>query len=148
MRAKALKRVVITGMGLINASGVGIERTWQDVLDQRSRLAPFQRWKPYEGCPIKVGSEVVDNLEDVLPRRSFAQTDRSIHLAAAALRQCIADSGLEEEQLHCSGLIYGTTLGQLDIISEIGRHMANGESLSGLPSAVIYGVSAVAGLGE
>ena len=80
-----MKRVVITGMGLVNASGFGIDRTWDDILNQRVRIAPFQRWQPYEGCPIGVGSEVLENLEPYLPPKSYKETDRSIHLAAASL---------------------------------------------------------------
>lgn len=141
-----MRRVVITGMGLVNASGSGIERTWDDVLNQRVRIAPFRRWQPYEGCPIRAGSEVLEDLEPYLPPKSFRETDRSIHLAAAALAQCIEDSGITEDMREHSGLIYGTTLGQPGLIEEISSQMAAGNAVEHLPVGMIHGISAVAGL--
>jgi 3-oxoacyl-[acyl-carrier-protein] synthase II len=111
------RRVVITGLGLVNAAGLGVDPFWQALLDGDSRLTPIGRFDASE-FPVQVVGEITGfEAASVIPRRFVAKTDRFTHFALAATDQAIADSALalDAEDRGRIGVWFGNTTGGWDI---------------------------------
>lgn len=87
---------VVTGIGVVTANGVGVERFWANTLAGRVGLGPISRFEP-AGYPARLAGEVDDAaLVDVaVPQRLAVQTDRWTGLALAAATLALADAGID-----------------------------------------------------
>lgn len=91
-----MKRVAITGVGLVTPLGVGVEQTWDGLLQGRSAVAEIGAYDA-SSLHTKLGGEIHD-LEPkqfVSNRRSLRTMTRYDMLAAAAATIAMRDSGLE-----------------------------------------------------
>ncbi len=82
---------VVTGLGIVAPTGVGIERFWAATCRGESAIAPITRF-PTQTYPVTLAGEVSEVRPAVaLEPRTRAQTDRWTHLALIA-----ADLALED----------------------------------------------------
>ncbi|PKN82890.1 MAG: beta-ketoacyl-[acyl-carrier-protein] synthase II [Chloroflexi bacterium HGW-Chloroflexi-9] len=115
-----MRRVVVTGLGLITPVGLDVASTWDALVAGRSGIAPITRFdtSAYE-CPIAgeaKGFEVTDYVDAKLARR----IDLSSAFAIAAGKQAFADSGLDmaTENARRVGVVLGTGMGSAHLIVE------------------------------
>ncbi|MFH0244675.1 beta-ketoacyl-[acyl-carrier-protein] synthase family protein [Streptomyces sp. HK10] len=90
------RRVVVTGLGPVTSAGVGAREFHRNLLDGLSAVRTVRRFDP-AGLPVRIAAEV-DLPEHLAPsRRDAVSTDRFAHLADAAARLALEDSGLDLE---------------------------------------------------
>jgi len=91
------RRVVISGIGPVSGLGIGIESTWQSLIDGQSAIAPIEGFDA-SGFQCQVASEVKDfKVRDYVPksyRKATKVMARDIELAVAAADQAAKDAGL------------------------------------------------------
>jgi 3-oxoacyl-[acyl-carrier-protein] synthase II len=89
------RRVVVTGIGLVSALGVGTEATWEGLCAGRSGVGPITRFDA-SGYAARIAAEVkgFDPLQYV-EKKDVKKMDIFIHYALAASQFAVADAQLE-----------------------------------------------------
>lgn len=92
--AVGVRRVVVTGVGLVSPLGVGTEATWEGLLAGRSGAGPITRFDA-SAFPVRIACEVrgFDPL-DFVERRSLRKMDTFSIYAMAASLIAVEDAGL------------------------------------------------------
>ena len=90
-----MKRVAVTGLGVVSPVGSTIETFWSALVDGRTGIGPIQAGRQ-EMFRTRIAAEVRDfKLEDHFPSRRQAFLDRFSAMAVVAARAAVKDSGLE-----------------------------------------------------
>ncbi|RLA89068.1 MAG: beta-ketoacyl-[acyl-carrier-protein] synthase II [Deltaproteobacteria bacterium] len=113
-------RVVITGLGLITPLGVGVEASWQHLLEGRSGIGPISRFDA-KGFDTRIAGEVKDfQPEAFIPAKLTRRTDLFSQFALAASVMAMQDAGLTitDELSPQIGTIVGCGLGGLNTIEK------------------------------
>lgn len=93
------RSVVVTGIGTISGSGVGVEALRERLRDGRSPVGPVSRFDA-SSFRSRLAVEVPDfDPSDFLDRNQVRRLDRFGHFSIAAARQSLEDAGLEPERL-------------------------------------------------
>src|SRR3954452_14050167 len=93
-----MRRVVVTGLGVVAPNGVGKESFWSACLNGRSGVGPIRSFDA-SNHPVKIAAEVPDY--DVAPyvppahRKSLKIMSRAMRFAVTAAGQAALDSGLD-----------------------------------------------------
>lgn len=108
-----MKRVVVTGMGVISPLGNSVEELWKNILAGKSGVGPITKFdttkfKTHFACEVKDF-----NAEDYLEKKEVRKYDVFTQFAIAASDQAIKDSGLdfstmEEADRYEVGVIWAT----------------------------------------
>jgi len=112
------RRVVVTGVGLVTALGVGTQETWQGLLAGRSGVGFISRFDTTQ-FPTKIAAEVKDFDPSLfLERKEIKKMDTFIHFALAAADIAVKDSGLNPTAWEGDrvGVIIGSGIGGFAII--------------------------------
>ena len=88
------RRVVVTGIGLVSAIGVGTEATWEGLCAGRCGVGPITRFDA-SAFAARIAAEVkgFDPLQYV-DKKDVKKMDTFIHYAIAASQSAAADAGL------------------------------------------------------
>ena len=90
-----MRRIVVTGLGMITPVGHDVEQTWSAILEGRSGIAPIRRFDA-SAFSSRIGAEVRDfDLRPYLSSKEARRSDDFVHFGIAAAVQAIEDSGLE-----------------------------------------------------
>ena len=112
------RRVVVTGVGLVSALGVGTEETWQNLLAGKSGAAPITHFDT-TGFPVTFAAEVkgFDPLRFV-EKREVKKMGLFIQFAMAAAEFAMEQSGLKitPEIAERAGVYIGSGIGGFDVI--------------------------------
>jgi beta-ketoacyl-acyl-carrier-protein synthase II len=85
--------VVVTGLGLLSAAGTGVQRTWEGVLEGRSRASTDPA---LAGIPVDFSCRIADfDANTALGRKAARRLDRFVQLAIVAAREAVADAQLD-----------------------------------------------------
>ncbi len=115
-----MKRVVITGMGLITALGHTVEETWEALCQGRSGIGLIRNFDASE-YPVRFAGEVRNfDPSPYLEHKEIRRNDPFTHLAVAASRQALAQARLSiTEQLAPQvGVCIGSGVGGLMTLHE------------------------------
>jgi len=115
---KDLRRVAVTGVGLVSPLGVGTAENWDALLAGRSGIGPLTRFDAAE-YPSRIAGEVKGfNPLDYLDKKDVKKSDTFIQFALAATRFAVEDSGLTigEDNADRVGVIIGSGIGGLPLI--------------------------------
>ena len=113
-----MKRVVITGMGIISPIGNDVDTFWENVKAGRVGIGPNAAFDT-EGYRAKLAAQVNDfNPGDFMDPKAARRMERFCQFAVAAAGQAIADSGLDlkNEDLTRIGVSVGSGIGSLQAI--------------------------------
>ncbi len=121
----SLRRVVITGTGLITGLGTGTEKNWQAVLAGKSGISPITRWENPK-LRVNFAGEVKDFVtEDFLDRRESRRMDLFCQYAIGASEHAVQESkipigldkpnGYDPERV---GAIIGSGIGGISAFEE------------------------------
>ena len=91
-----MRRVAITGIGLLTALGVGAAATWEALIAGRSGVGPIQTYDP-TSFQTRIGAEIpdFDPKQFVANRRSLRMMTRNDQLSVAGASLAVDDSGLD-----------------------------------------------------
>ncbi len=123
-----MRRVVVTGLGLVTPLGCGVEPTWQRLIAGKSGLQKIDRFQT-DDLPCKVAAQLPEgatadglwNPDDWVEKREQRKIDPFIMYGIAAAQQAVDDSGwvAETEEQRCrSGVMIGSGIGGLCTIYE------------------------------
>jgi 3-oxoacyl-[acyl-carrier-protein] synthase II len=116
------RRVVITGMGVVTPVGNGLEEFWSNLKSGVSGIHTIDAFDT-SGYDCKIGGQV----RDFDPKAFFKnpkdvrRTDRFTHLAMAAAKMAVADSGIDMDNLKERdrfGVIVSTGIGGLKTLQD------------------------------
>ena len=130
-----MRRVVVTGLGLLTPLGYGVETTWKGILAGKSGAGRITGFDPQEyGCQIAFEVPRVDgrggggpdvegsfNPDDTMAPKDQRKVDDFILYAMAAADEAVKDAGLadaDEETRLRTGVIIGSGIGGLARIAE------------------------------
>ncbi|MGB3720440.1 MAG: beta-ketoacyl-[acyl-carrier-protein] synthase II [Proteobacteria bacterium] len=123
-----MRRVVITGLGLVTPLGCGVEATWSRLLAGHSGARRVEEFDVSDlSCQIACfvprgdGSNGTFNPNDWMEPKEQRKVDDFIVYAMAAADQALADSGFEAktpEQQERAGVLIGSGIGGLQGIAE------------------------------
>jgi len=107
------RRVAVVGLGAVTPLGLDVASTWQAILAGRSGVAPITQFdsaafKTHIAAEVK-GFDAANYME----RKEVRHTDRFVHLAVAATREALRESGLDlaAEDPRRVGVIVGSAIG-------------------------------------
>ncbi len=115
-----MRRVVVTGIGLVSPLGTGVEKNWTAVTSGQSGLGPITRFDA-SGLPTQIAGEVKDfNAEDYIDKKEIKKMDLFIQYGLAAAEMALNDSGLEITEANAErvGVLVGSGLGGLPTIEK------------------------------
>lgn len=113
--ARATRRVVVTGLGLITPLGTGVEKTWKALCAGESGIARITRFDP-TGYPSQIAGEVKDfDPAAYIEKKEIKKMDTFIHYAVAASQMAVDDAALKvtPEQADRVGVYIGAGIGGL-----------------------------------
>jgi len=115
--SKALRRVVITGLGAITPLATGVEESWQKLRQGKSGVARITKFDP-SGFNVQIAAELKDfHPEDFLDKKKIRRTDPFIQYALVAARMAIDDAGLTINGNNASGvgIVLGSCAGGMNM---------------------------------
>ena len=128
-----MRRVVITGIGVVSPNGVGRQAFSEAIVEGRSGVGPIESFDT-TGLAVKIAGEVKNF--DVTPylgehRKNARAMSRAVGFAVGAAALAMDDSGLEKARLNPErfGVCMGTGITPMDmaeLAGPIARGMADG----------------------
>lgn len=111
------RRVVITGIGVVNPAGKDRETFWSTLCAGKTAIRRISRFDA-SGLPISLAAEVCDfDAAKRAPRRLVVKSDRFAHYAMAAADEALRDADLDISALDPFriGISFGNNSGGWDI---------------------------------
>ena len=123
-----MRRVVITGLGLVTPLACGVEANWQKLIAGESGISAITSFD-VEGLTAQIAGQVPEgsrtdgkfDVNEWIPEKEQRRMDRFIHLGLAAAIQAVEDSGWQpqdEDGAERTGVMIGSGIGGLPAIME------------------------------
>jgi 3-oxoacyl-[acyl-carrier-protein] synthase II len=123
-----MRRVVVTGMGIVSPLGTGIDATWSRMIAGESGAGPITRFDASD-LPTRIAFEVKEgdgtngtlNRNDWIDSKDQRRYDDFIQFALIAAKQAMTDAGYEaktEDEKYRSGVLVGSGIGGLTGIQD------------------------------
>jgi len=122
-----MRRVVVTGLGIVSPLGCGVEHNWKRLINGESGIRAIEHFdvsdlaaKVAGVIPRGTGEGELD-LDKVVPAKERRRMDDFIIYGLAAAQEAIADSGWtpeDEESRERTGVMIGSGIGGLPAIAE------------------------------
>ncbi|MBE0595805.1 MAG: beta-ketoacyl-ACP synthase II [Desulfuromonadales bacterium] len=123
-----MRRVVVTGVGVVSALGTGVEKNWTALMQGQSGIGPITRFDA-SSLPTQIAGEVRDfDPELYIDKKEIKKMDLFIQFALGAAELAMQDSGLQitEENAERVGVLVGAGLGGLPAIERYHQAMLDG----------------------
>jgi len=119
-----MRRVAITGIGVVSPNGIGRERFWEATRNGESGVRRITRFDP-SGFQVQVAGEVPEEFDERLyvDVKDRQHVSRAVPLAAAAVAEALEDAGVEvgsmsRDELRGIGVIVGSGGGSQEFTEE------------------------------
>lgn len=122
-----MRRVVVTGLGLVTPLADGVEESWSRILDGKSGAGPITGFDTTGlvttyACevPLGDGTDGTFNADKYMQPKEQRKVDTFIQFGLAAAQQAVEDSGwmpTEDEDLERTGVLIGSGIGGLNSIA-------------------------------
>lgn len=123
-----MRRVVVTGLGIVTPLATGIEETWSRLIAGESGAGPITKFNAAD-LPCRIAFEVKRgdgsngtlNMDAWLDHKDQRRNDDFIQFAMIAAQQALKDSGYEiktPDQQYRTGVLVGAGIGGLPSIEE------------------------------
>jgi len=129
-----MRRVVVTGLGLVTPLASGVEESWSRILDGQSGAGTITRFNPERvttkyACevPYGDGTDGTFNPDDWMAPKERRKVDDFILYGLAASQMAVEDSGWapeDTESLERTGVMIGSGIGGLQSIEQTTLLMA------------------------
>ncbi len=123
-----MRRVVVTGLGLLSPLGCGVETTWSRLLASRSGAAKVENFDVSDiaakiACQIPRGdgTDGTFNPDQWMEPKEQRKVDDFIIYAMCAARQALDDAGWHPktpDEQNASGVLIGSGIGGIDGVAE------------------------------
>ncbi|MFT6932353.1 MAG: 3-oxoacyl-[acyl-carrier-protein] synthase II [Paracoccaceae bacterium] len=122
-----MRRVVVTGLGMVTPLACGVEETWSRILDGQSGAGPIAKFDASRvttkyACevPIGDGTDGTFNADDWMEPKEQRKVDDFILFGVAAAQMAVEDAGWtpdDPEELIRTGVMIGSGIGGLNSIA-------------------------------
>ena len=116
-----MRRVVVTGMGMITAIGCGVQDNWKKLISSTSGIKLIDSFKTAD-LSSRVGGTISDDLIDNnFSDKEKRKMDKFILYSLIATEEAIKNAGCEikdDNEASRSGVIIGSRIGGLSTIYE------------------------------
>ena len=123
-----MRRVVVTGLGMVSPLATGVEETWSRLLAGQLGAGPITRFDASDlsckiACEVKRGdgSNATFNPEAWMDHKELRRYDDFIIYAMAAAKQAMKDAGIvlnTEDEKYRAGVLVGSGIGGLTSIAD------------------------------
>ncbi len=121
-----MRRVVVTGLGMISPLGSGVKPTWERLINGESGIGSIQSFDVSD-LPCKIAGQVPIGESDegrfdadrYMAPKDRRKVDQFIVYGMAAAEQALEDAGwapTDEESLERTGVMTGSGIGGLETI--------------------------------
>lgn len=120
-----MRRVVVTGLGMVTPLGSGVDHNWSEITAGKSGISKIENFDVSD-ISCRIASQVPGagqpgglNLDDWIEPREQRKQDRFIQLGLAAACQAVEDSGWkpdDREAQNRTGVMIGSGIGGLESI--------------------------------
>lgn len=120
MNANGMRRVVVTGMGLLSPAGNNVDAFWQGITCGKSSIRRLSHFDIAD-MPVCAAGEVDNSaLGEALAEGVSKRMDRAALLGLVAARNALKDAGIADEARNGMriGLSLGTGLGPCETLAE------------------------------
>ena len=127
-----MRRVVVTGLGMVTPLGVGVDHNWSQILAGQSGISRITNFEVDDiSCQIAGQVPTADepgglNLDDFIDPREQRRMDRFIQLGVVAAQLAVEDSGWMPENVEAqnrTGVMIGSGIGGLETIVQTDQLM-------------------------
>ena len=127
-----MRRVVVTGLGMVTPLGVGVDHNWSQILAGKSGIGRITNFEIDDiACQIAGQVPGADepgglNLDDFIDLREQRRMDRFIQLGVVAAQLAVEDSGWMPEDVEAqnrTGVMIGSGIGGLETIVQTDQLM-------------------------
>ncbi len=118
-----MKRVVITGMGVISPIGIGLETFWSNLTAGKNGVGPITHFDA-SAFSSRIAAEVKDfNPSNYLEPKEAKKLVRFIQFAVAASQMAVQDAGLAINAANANeiGVVIGSGIGGIGFLEEQAR---------------------------
>ena len=113
-----MKRVVVTGIGMINALGLDKESSFKAICEGKTGVKEITSFDVSE-FPVKIAAEITDfDPNSILDGKEVKKVDRFIQLGIKASNEAIADANFKEFDAHKFGVSSAAGIGGLPNIEK------------------------------
>jgi 3-oxoacyl-[acyl-carrier-protein] synthase II len=122
------RRVVVTGLGIIAPTGIGVDAAWTAILAGQSGIGPITRFDAAT-FPARIAGEVKGfDVTQYLSGKEARRYDTFIHYGLVATMEAVQDAGLadyagDKERV---GVCIGSGIGGLPMIEDMAKALAEG----------------------
>lgn len=127
-KGQLMRRVVVTGLGLVTPLACGVEETWTRILDGQSGAGPITQFDASRvttkyACEVTHGdgTDGTFNADDWMLPKECRKVDDFILFGVAAATQAVTDAGWQpedQESLERTGVMIGSGIGGLNSIAK------------------------------
>ena len=143
-----MRRVVITGIGVVSPIGNNVADFWQNLVAGKSGIDTISSFDPDKyGLTVKIAAEVKNfNPEDYFDKKDAQKLSDFIKFAYAAAMEAIKDTSLENANIDKDrvGVIVGTGIGGLKDIEEQNEILNEKGARRVSPFFIPYGIANMA----
>jgi 3-oxoacyl-[acyl-carrier-protein] synthase II len=127
-----LRRVAITGLGLVTPLGCGVEVSWRRLIAGKSGIRRIERFDVGD-LPVKIAAQLPTDgdgawrAEEVVPAKDIRKNDPFILYGIAAADEAVRDSGWQPEDdagRNRTGVLIGSGIGGLGTIADTAVDLA------------------------
>ena len=115
----SVRRVVVTGLGVISPVGNKVGTAWSNILEGRSGIGPITEFDA-SAFGTKIAGEIRDlDLDSYIPTKDARRMDKFLHYGIAAGIDAIEDSGVTSANFEPNrvGLAFGAGIGGIETIT-------------------------------
>ncbi len=133
-----MRRVVVTGMGMLSPFGRGVDYNWKNIVAGKSAIRKIENIELYD-TPVKIAGQVPWGKEahqfdpdTVMDPKEQRRVDKFILFGLAAGMDAMNDSGwtaLDEEDSYRAGVMFGSGIGGLNTIYECSTIINDNKSI-------------------
>jgi len=121
-----MRRVVVTGLGMLNGLGVGVKNNWEKILSGQSGIAAIDNFDVSD-LPAKIAGQVPSgesalnefDIDEWVSKKDQRRMDNFILYGLCAAQQAVQDSGWStktDEDAWRTGVLIGSGIGGLNEI--------------------------------
>ena len=123
-----MRRVVVTGLGMVTPLGCGVDVSWKRILESRSAASKIEKFETSDlACRIACqiprgdGSDGTFNPDQWMEPKEQRKVDEFILFALSAARQALEDSGWQPktpDEQYATGVMIGSGIGGVGGIAD------------------------------